>query len=333
MRRRRRWSPPRDQDASRPRPDPRAGPRPRRGAGLPDPRGQRDRDRPQHRAGAAVEERRRAAAARLHVQADVAEHGVRGAEGRAPVARYRAAGLADGGGLWRLHDVPGPARPRHRRGSDPRRGRAVGQRRHRGAGRGAQPRRDRGRLRAADDRPRPRAGHDEFGLPQLERLAGAGARDVDGRPGDPGRAAHHRVPRILPLLRRDRVRLRRPRAVEPAQPQPAPAAGHRRGRAEDRPHAGGGLRAGGLGGAGRPARDLRDLGARQRAGTGRGIRAHRQLGLPAIRRDDAVRGPRRGGAGRRLHGRGAAGRPGARRGADRAAAAHRLGRADGRDHL
>ena len=163
---------------------------------------------------------------------------------------------------------------------------AVRQRRLRGGGRG--PRRQRGDLRRADDRARPRARHDRLDLPQRLRLARGRPRHERPRPRDPVAPHHRRLPRVLRLLPGDRVHLER---HHPAEPQPAAEARHRRRRAEDRAHRRGRLRPRRLGGAERAAHDLHGRRARERGRARRGDRGDREVGVRRLRHRQASSTP------------------------------------------
>ncbi len=272
----------------------------------------------------------------LDVQAHDAEHAVRGAARRAcddgDHLRRLDQGQADG----RVEDVRRGARPAHRRGADPRHHRELGQRRLRGCGRGAE--RHRKRLRPRHDCPRQGAGDDRLDLHQLLGLARPRPPDERARSGHPRGAADRGIPGVLSLFLAHRVQLQGPGPLERQQPQPAAAPRAERrldgGRAEDRAHAGGGLRPRGLGGAeGRPPHRLRADRPRDRGRPGAGRRADRELGLSPVRPEDAGdQGPARD-RGRCLARQCLARGAGAGRGCEAPRARAGAGQCDGRGEL
>ena len=138
-------------------------------------------------------------------QDDDALSAVRAAGGRQDQAFERNGGLRT-----RRRAGPVQARPRARpvdrgRRRHQRHRHQVGQR-HRGGG-GRSARRQRARLRAADDRQGARARHDAHQLPQRLRPAGRSPDHHRARPVDPGARAAGPLPEILPLFLDAHLRL------------------------------------------------------------------------------------------------------------------------------
>ena len=117
----------------------------------------------------------------------------------------------------------------------------LGQRRLRGGGRSAEPEPRTGLRRFMNNRAKA-LGMDNSTLCKFQRAGRIrnqrmSVQDLATLAGPADRG----VSRILPLFRAGDLRIRRPRPGQQEQPQPAAEAGHRRRRAEDRAHAGGGL--------------------------------------------------------------------------------------------
>ena len=132
----------------------------------------------------------------------------------------------------------------------------------------------------------PAAWHDLLDLQERLGLARRWPRHVGARPHASGQPHHHRFPGFLPDVRGAEVRVRRPRALERQQPQPASGSGDRRRRLEERPYRRGRLWPCGVGDEWRTPGDLHHHRAAFERRARRAVRADRQLGLPPIRRED-----------------------------------------------